>query len=84
MQITMSQNTKTNTIPQLLPFLPLLLLFAFSACDKSDDRSPAENTAAILLVIDEESIDNGNEPNNFSETDVNDQLAEIGLRKPLR
>ncbi len=79
----MAQNTKTNTIPQLLPFL-LLLLLAFGACDKSDDRSPADNTAAILLVIDEESIDNDNEPNNFSETDVNDQLAEVGLRKPLR
>lgn len=35
-------------------------------------------------MIDEESIDNGNEPNNFSESDVNDNLAEIGLRQTLR
>jgi hypothetical protein len=37
-----------------------------------------------LLVIDEESIDNGNPPNSFSDVDVNDQLAEVGLRDPLR
>ena len=41
-------------------------------------------TSAVLLVIDESSIDNGNLPNNFSETDVNDQLAKIGLRQPLK
>jgi hypothetical protein len=39
---------------------------------------------AVLLVIDEDSIDNGNEPNNFSETDVNDQMATIGLRDQLK
>lgn len=42
------------------------------------------NASAIFLIIDEESIDNGNEPNNFSETEVNDQLADIGLRRQLR
>jgi hypothetical protein len=44
----------------------------------------APSTAAVLLVIDEQSIDNGNQPNNFSETDVNDQLARPGLRETLR
>ncbi|MBP6687141.1 MAG: hypothetical protein KA160_04715, partial [Lacibacter sp.] len=39
---------------------------------------------SVFLVIDEESIDNGNEPNNFSETDVNDQIARIGQRQILR
>lgn len=51
------------------------------------DPAPAPvNTAteAILLVIDEESIDNGNPPNNFSETDVNDHIAAIGQRTTLR
>lgn len=38
----------------------------------------------VFLLIDEDSIDNGNPPNDFSETDVNDQLADIGLRLPLR
>jgi hypothetical protein len=41
-------------------------------------------TEVVLLVIDEESIDNGNAPNNFSETDVNDQIATIGQRQSLR
>jgi hypothetical protein len=41
-------------------------------------------TESVLLVIDEESIDNGNAPNNFSETDVNDQIATIGQRQSLR
>lgn len=39
---------------------------------------------AILMVIDEESIDNGKQPNNFSETDVNDQIARVGQRATLR
>ncbi len=41
-------------------------------------------TQSVFLVIDEESIDNGNEPNNFSETAVNDQIAKIGQRQVLR
>ncbi len=40
-------------------------------------------TQSVFLVIDEESIDNGNEPNNFSEADVNDQIARIGQRQIL-
>jgi hypothetical protein len=44
----------------------------------------AGSTESILLVIDEESIDNGNPPNNFSETAVNDQIARVGQRQTLR
>jgi len=40
--------------------------------------------AAVFLVIDEDSIDNGNPPNGFSDVDVNDQIAEVGVRRPLR
>lgn len=36
-----------------------------------------------LVVIDEDSIDNGNPPNLFSDFDVNDGIAAIGLRTPL-
>lgn len=61
-----------------------LALFAAEACEKSETEERDAPDAAVLLVIDEESIDNGNLPNNFSDTDVNDQLAEIGLRKTLR
>lgn len=51
----------------------------------SGSDSPSDiREAAILLVIDEESIDNGNEPNGFSDVDVNDQMAELGVRDQLR
>ncbi|MGC9326771.1 MAG: LamG domain-containing protein, partial [Candidatus Hinthialibacter sp.] len=38
----------------------------------------------IILVIDEDSIDNGNEPNLFTDTEVNDDIANIGVRDILR
>lgn len=52
--------------------------------DGSGTESTNNETSVVFLLIDEESIDNGNEPNDFSETDVNDQLATIGLRQQLR
>jgi len=69
---------------KLLTFTFLLaLLFAFTACDKTDDPTP-DGDAAVFLLIDEDSIDNGNPPNNFSDTDVNDQIATLGLRTQLK
>ncbi|MBO2545200.1 hypothetical protein J0871_12305 [Salegentibacter sp. BDJ18] len=44
---------------------------------------PDPDTAAVFVLIDEESIDNGNEPNDFTETDVNDDISEIGQREVL-
>jgi hypothetical protein len=38
----------------------------------------------IFLVIDEDSIDNGNEPNFFSDVEVNDDIADIGVRDQLQ
>ena len=73
----------------LMATLLLPLFFAAQSCEKTndpidDDHPTAGNPSApVFLVIDEESIDNGNEPNNFSETDVNDQLARVGLRTQL-
>lgn len=77
----------------------LTALFSFNSCEKtsapaaemadikatdggmpSDDRSGE----SVFLVIDEESIDNGNPPNNFSATAVNDQIARVGQRQTLR
>lgn len=60
--------------------------------DDDDDRnghhqngSESTNiTESIFLVIDEESIDNGNPPNNFSATAVNDNFAEVGVRQTLK
>ena len=37
----------------------------------------------VFLVIDEDSIDNDNPPNFFSDVDVNDDIAEIGVRTQL-
>jgi len=42
-----------------------------------------QEAPAVVLIIDEDSIDNGSPPNFFSEMDVNDQIAQIGLRTQL-
>lgn len=66
----------------------------FCSCEKAIDSPELSQAAAdslitgntsqpVLLVLDEDAIDNGNKPNNFSETDVNDRLARIGLRQQL-
>lgn len=69
-------------------FFPCLFLIALYSCEQSNDPIADDegfsNASAVFLLIDEESIDNGNPPNNFSANDVNDQLATIGLRQPLR
>jgi|GEM_PF-790706 len=44
---------------------------------------PDPDAAAVFVLIDEESIDDGNEPNDFSETDVNDDISQIGQREVL-
>ena len=79
--------------------LSLLLFASLASCQKeaatpdmpaaiaetTDDAfsSARSMDSSVLLVIDEESIDNGNPPNNFSATDVNDNKARIGLRETL-
>lgn len=75
-----------------------LVISSFASCQKeaivksNNDEVASEEAQAqlapsgaesIFLVIDEESIDNGNQPNNFSATDVNDHLARVGLRQQL-
>ncbi|MBL7767720.1 MAG: hypothetical protein JNK20_02050 [Flavipsychrobacter sp.] len=55
-----------------------------SSEERGNNASTSNGSAAVLLVIDEESIDNGNQPNNFSERDVNDQIATVGQRSTLR
>lgn len=64
----------------------LLIFILLGSCmSESEDNTPSGSEGqAVLLVIDEDSIDNGNEPNNFSDTDVNDQIARVGLRDQLR
>jgi uncharacterized repeat protein (TIGR01451 family) len=58
----------------------------------STGQTVTDSDAAVLvcelkcafLVIDEDSIDNGPPPNFFSAADVNDDITEIGVRRPLR
>jgi len=47
------------------------------------DGTPDPEGIAVFILIDEESIDNGNEPNDFSESDVNDNISEVGQRQVL-
>lgn len=79
---------KNASIPRTLGILLIFALSSLFSCDlnndSDDDDEGFSNSSAVFLLIDEESIDNGNPPNNFSANDVNDQLATIGLRQPLR
>jgi hypothetical protein len=68
----------------LLFFSCCTLIFSLLACDKNSIPDPDQTGNAVLLLLDEDAIDNGNPPNNFSETDVNDQLAGVGQRQPLK
>lgn len=84
--------TDKINIRKILTFSVLVAgSFVMTSCDKDDDNDNNSNnpgnpsaTSAVFLLIDEESIDNGNPPNNFSDVDVNDQLADIGLRQELK
>lgn len=75
-----------------------LVVLLFSSCKKEAadpyaNTGEAETAAAsdnvvnagqsVFLVIDEESIDNGNPPNNFTSAQVNDNIARIGQRQTL-
>ena len=73
----------TQTLQGISRFFIAVLLLSFIGACKTDDPQPRDLTEAVLLVIDEDCIDNGNPPNNFAATEVNDQLAELGLRLPL-
>jgi hypothetical protein len=82
--MTLIKSIFSNRILPISLFVSGLL---FSSCDglfSSNDDDMQNSTGAVFLFIDEDSIDNGNEPNNFSEEDVNDQLATIGLRTQLK
>ena len=52
--------------------------------DGIGDACDPEPLAVRFLVIDEDSIDNGSPPNNFSATAVNDNIARLAQRLPLR
>ncbi|RYZ37543.1 MAG: hypothetical protein EOP49_31610 [Sphingobacteriales bacterium] len=72
----------------IFAFLITAGVLTLSSCSNDNDPStptpPGSDDKPVFLVIDEESIDNGNPPNNFSDVDVNDQLASVGFRQPLQ
>ncbi len=75
-------------IKKIAPHLVFFLtVFCAASCDKEESSNSNvelnKENEAVFLIIDEESIDNGNQPNSFSETDVNDQLATVGQRRVL-
>jgi hypothetical protein len=78
---------RKNVFPLVFGLVSALSLASCDGDDNDDDGTnnppPGSGTSAVFLIIDEDCIDNGNEPNNFSAPDVNDQLAEIGLRQTL-
>ena len=47
------------------------------------DYPTSKSSGAVFLLIDEESIDNDNEPNKFKDWEINDNISEVGLRKVL-
>jgi hypothetical protein len=66
--------------------LMVFILLGSCISDTDEDGIDKDSVSGniVFLLIDEDSIDNGNAPNNFSETDVNDQLASIGFRDQLK
>lgn len=64
-----------------LLFIAAVLIF--SSCSDDDNDIPGSRNAPVFLLIDEESIDDGDAPNNFTASDVNDQIAAVGLRQQL-
>lgn len=68
-------------------FYILLIFIVLGSCmtgSENENLSPVYEDYMVLMAIDESSIGNGNEPNNFSETDVNDQIASVGQRAQLK
>lgn len=50
---------------------------------KVTEPAPVLTGGAVFIVIDEESIYKDEKPNYFKDRDINDDIAEVGLRKPL-
>lgn len=65
-------------------FLIFIVLGSCMTGSENEDLSPVYEDYLVLMAIDESSIDNGNGPNNFSEADVNDQIASVGQRTQLK
>jgi len=69
--------------PEWHPTTPTKVDVSFRPGDGVEDLNFGNRVQSLFIVIDEDSIDNGNPPNFFEEGDVNDGIAAIGLRTPL-
>lgn len=76
-------STFINPQRSFLYFLVILSCFSCEPPIVVEKTEPRTAKDAIFLILDEESIDNGNLPNNFSASDVNDPLAKVGERSQL-
>lgn len=68
--------------------VPVICGLFISSCEKStkDDTPlpPPEVIRPVFLLIDEQSISEGNVPNQFSSVDINKSMADVGYRTQLR
>ena len=69
--------------PEWHPTTPTEVDVSVVPGDGVEDVNFGNRVQSIFIVIDEDSIDNGNPPNFFSEVQVNDDVAHIGQRIAL-
>ena len=70
-------------IKKTIMITSIAVLIAAISVATTMTMAQAGEKAAIFLLIDEDSIDNGNPPNFFSDGTINDEIADIGLRTQL-
>jgi len=75
--VTFTDNSITITVPASFP-TPADIFCIF----ETEHEEPPEPDA-LFLLIDGDSIDNGNPPNFFEDGTINDDIADIGLRTQL-
>ncbi len=82
------KNNQRRISRLVYPIAAAMLCIGIVSCKDDDiveETTPiTPNPQVTFLLIDEDAIDNGNEPNNFSETEVNDNIATVGQRTRLQ
>ncbi|PRY87119.1 hypothetical protein [Mongoliibacter ruber] len=73
---------KSNRLSAYILLIFTVLGSCMSELNEDEFANGSENELVVLL-IDEDGIDNGDGLNNFSEIDVNDDKARVGLREQL-
>ena len=68
---------------RVLFFLFVISVLHMISCESSNNEE-ISGDQVVLLLLDEEAVDNDGPPNDFTAQEVNDQIAEIGLRTVLK